>query len=329
MRVILGLAALAAAANAQSVQLSGSATGSSSGAPAVGQTALASILVYQTFNGGTPATVTPVLGAGFINSGNFAIYIPYAVSTIVFSFTTNSLTAQMQYRWSPNYPSPATAYPGQGLSAQSYTCDTCAGSTPVSCNTSTGPGASPSPAAGFNCASFNRVYTFSGIVASVNGQAQTINSFSVQLLDRNTNPGPNTSSYSFTVIRQAPPIIGDPQIYGLQGQDFQVHGVPDEIFNMITYPNLQVNARFVYLSSGECIDNYTACFAHPGTYISEEGIRLGNDKIHVRAGTAKKGLTVSVNGKKLSTGKHMLNLVQLNYLIIVVLLLKHQLWQLL
>jgi len=71
----------------------------------------------------------------------------------------------------------------------------------------------------------------------------------------------------------------------MQGQDFQVHGMPDEIFNMITYPNLQVNARFVYLSSGACHDNFTTCFAHPGTYISEEGIRLGSDKIHIQAGS--------------------------------------------
>jgi len=77
---------------------------------------------------------------------------------------------------------------------------------------------------------------------------------------------------------------------------------------LITYPNLQVNARFVYLSSASCIDNYTACFAHPGTYISEEGIRVGNDKVHVRAGSAKKGLTVSVNGKKLSKGAQTLKL---------------------
>jgi hypothetical protein len=69
---------------------------------------------------------------------------------------------------------------------------------------------------------------------------------------------------------------------------------------MITYPNLQVNARFVYLSSGACHDNFTACFAHPGTYISEEGIRLGSDQVHIVAGSFKKGLTVSVNGKKVS-----------------------------
>jgi hypothetical protein len=152
------------------------------------------------------------------------------------------------------------------------------------------------------------VYTFANIQASVNGQAQIANSFSVQLLDRQTNPGPNTISYSFIIYRGAPPIIGDPQIVGLQGQDFQVHGIPDEIFNMITYPNLQVNARFAYLSSAECVDNYTACFAHPGTYISEEGIRLGTDKVHVRAGAAKKGLSVSVNGQRVTSGKTALKL---------------------
>jgi hypothetical protein len=230
------------------------------------------------------------------------------VNTIVFQFTTNVYTAQLQHRWSPNYPSPAVLYPGNSLSAQSYTCDLCAGGTAITCNTAVGPGATPSPTAGYNCATFTRVYTFSGLLASANNAAVTINSFAVQLFDRQTNPAPNVSSYSFTIVRSPPPIIGDPQIYGMQGQDFQVHGIPDEIFNMITYPNLQVNARFVYLSSGACHDNFTACFAHPGTYISEEGIRLGKDKIHVQAGSFKRGLTVSVNGKKVADKKTTLKL---------------------
>jgi len=110
------------------------------------------------------------------------------------------------------------------------------------------------------------------------------------------------SSYSFQIVRKPPAIIvGDPQIVGMQGQDFQVHGMPDEIFNMISYPTLQVNARFTYLESAECHDNYTACFAHPGTYISEEGFRVGKDKVRVTAGSFKKGLTVHVNGKKSSS----------------------------
>jgi len=308
MRVLLGLAALAASVNGQVVSLSGAGTQDWSAAIVLGATGLASFNIHQNTVGGPSVTISPSIGTGFINAGNWAINVLNPVSTIVFVVGTNTYTAQMQYRWFPNYPNPASLFPGNNLSAQSYTCDTCAGGTAISCNTSTGPGSAPSPANGYMCASLTRQFTFAGIVASTPGQAATVNSFAVQILDRNTNPGPNTSSYSFTIVRASPPIIGDPQIVGLQGQDFQVHGIPDEIFNMITYPNLQVNARFAYLSSADCIDNYTACFAHPGTYISEEGIRLGSDKIHVRAGSAKKGLSVSVNGQRVSSSKTTLKL---------------------
>jgi len=179
------------------------------------------------------------------------------------------------------------------------------------CNTSTGPGNGATPSAGFNCASFTRTYTLNGLQASTLTNSIT-NSFAVQIFDREALP--NTSSYSFQIIRFSNPIVGDPQIVGLQGQDFQVHGIPDEIFNLITYPNLQVNARFVYLSSGECHDNFTACFAHPGTYIAEEGIRLGNDKIHVKSGAFKKGLIVSVNGKKVVEKKTTVKLGSIDIL---------------
>jgi hypothetical protein len=315
MRVLIGLAALAAAStvNGQVVTTSGSSTGSWAPVPGLSQSALASFTITTTTGAAVAALglvngVSTPIGSGFINNGNWQINIANSISSVVFNVGTNTYTGQLQYRWSPNYPNPATAFPGNGLGATSYTCDICAGGTAITCNTSLGPGTSPSPANGFQCALLSRVYTFANIQASVNGQAQIANSFSVQLLDRQTNPGPNTISYSFIIYRGAPPIIGDPQIVGLQGQDFQVHGIPDEIFNMITYPNLQVNARFAYLSSAECVDNYTACFAHPGTYISEEGIRLGTDKVHVRAGAAKKGLSVSVNGQRVTSGKTALKL---------------------
>jgi len=300
MRLFLGLAALAAV-NAQTVSHDNT-IGSQATVPQVGQTALSGITI------GTPViSLQPAFTTvnGFTNSNNFAIYVTNSVSSLVFQFAQNAYVAQLQYRWYPNYQNPATIFPTSGYSIQSYTCDPCADiqhvGTANSCNTATGPGSGQSPTNGFPCALFTRTYTFSNLAAS-SPSTQVINSFAVQLYDR-LQPLPNTSSYSFTIVRNAPPIIGDPQIVGLQGQDFQVHGIPDEIFNMITYPNLQVNARFVYLSSGECHDNFTACFAHPGTYIAEEGIRLGNDKIHIKAGAFKKGLTVSVNGKKVSDKK--------------------------
>jgi len=298
MRVILGLAALAAVASpAMAAQLvtPNSGNGVLASSPPLGTTALASISVYQTVQNGVVPVSSPsgqLNSGGILPSSNWGITIPNSVTTVVFVFNTNQYTAQMEYRWGgASYLSFVQGY-SSSYNAATYTCDPCAGGTPSTCSFS-GPNTSPSPAQGFPCASFVRAYTFSGLTAGTN-------SFSVCLFDTQTNPSPDFSSYSFIITRQAPLVHGDPQIVGLQGQDFQVHGMPDEIFNMITYPNLQVNARFVYLSSGACHDNFTACFAHPGTYISEEGIRLGSDKIHVAAGSFKKGLTVSVNGKKVT-----------------------------
>jgi len=47
---------------------------------------------------------------------------------------------------------------------------------------------------------------------------------------------------------------------------------------------------------------------HPGTYIVEVGIRVGNDKIHIKAGSFKKGLTVAINGQRVASGKHNVKL---------------------
>jgi len=320
MRVLLGLAALSSLAftNAQqSVTLSlasGAQPPISAVLPTNGVTSLATIYIFaQTQT--NPNIVTPSnaqqlnSGSPQASNGNWNINVLNPITTLIWTFTTNDKTAQMQYRF--------TGYTGIG-GGLAYQCDPCVSGNPVGttgfttgvCTSNTlqyGPVETPTTAAGglayngFNCANFQRTFTYGPLVASTPTAPGTfLNSFGVLLFDRNLSPGPNQVSYSFSISRAANPIKGDPQIYGMQGQDFQVHGIPDEIFNLITYPNLQVNARFVYLSSAECHDNFTACFAHPGTYIGEEGIRLGNDKIHVKAGSFKKGLTVSVNGQRIN-----------------------------
>jgi len=300
MRVILGLAALAAVASpAMAAQLvtPNSGNGVLASSPPLGTTALASISVYQTVQNGVVPVSSPsgqLNSGGILPSSNWGITIPNSVTTVVFVFNTNQYTAQMEYRWGgASYLSFVQGY-SSSYNAATYTCDPCAGGTPSTCSFS-GPNTSPSPAQGFPCASFVRAYTFSGLTAGTN-------SFSVCLFDTQTNPSPDFSSYSFIITRAAPTVIvGDPQIVGMQGQDFQVHGVPDEIFNIVSYPTLQINARFTYLESGACHDNFTACFAHPGTYITEEGFRVGKDKVRVSAGSFKKGLTVHVNGKKIKS----------------------------
>jgi len=317
MRVLLGLAALSSIAftNAQqTVTLSGGSPAPIAAVlPTNGVTSLATIYLYaQSVSIANLVTVPNGLqiNQGQIQAanGNWNLSVLNTVTTLIWTFTTNDKTAQMQYRF--------TGYTGIG-GGLAYQCDPCVSGNPVAttgftggvCDANTtqyGPVGTPTTAAGgtayngFNCALFTRTFTYSSLVASAQGATTYLNSFGVLLFDRNLSPGPNQVSYSFSISRAANPIKGDPQIYGMQGQDFQVHGIPDEIFNLITYPNLQVNARFVYLSSAECHDNFTACFAHPGTYIGEEGIRLGNDKIHIKAGSFKKGLTVSVNGQRIN-----------------------------
>jgi len=146
-----------------------------------------------------------------------------------------------------------------------------------------------SPSMGFACASLVRTYTLSNLASTTQ--------FAIQLFDITTQ---TPTTYFFQIVRQAS-VLGDPMIYGIQGQEFQVHGEPDAIFNLISSPSVLVNARFVYLSAARCVDNATACFTHPGTYVQEEGLRIGSAlKLRVHAGKAEEGLSVYVNDKLLS-----------------------------
>jgi hypothetical protein len=64
---------------------------------------------------------------------------------------------------------------------------------------------------------------------------------------------------------------GDPQFVGLRGQSYQVHGMHGAVYNIITGADMQVNARFVFLTSGHCPvqDSVpdTNCWSHPGSYM--------------------------------------------------------------
>jgi hypothetical protein len=99
-----------------------------------------------------------------------------------------------------------------------------------------------------------------------------------------------------------PLIRGDPQITGLQGQDFQVHGIPDEYFNMVSTPEMQVNSRFVFLNTARCMDNTTTCFTHPGTYIDVMAFTVGTHKVKVLAGTYEAGLRAFIGENEISVG---------------------------
>jgi hypothetical protein len=75
---------------------------------------------------------------------------------------------------------------------------------------------------------------------------------------------------------------GDPQISGLRGQSYQVHGIDGAVYNLITDHDIQLNGRFTFLDSGKCaIGQRKDCWSHPGSYISEIGLqyRVG-DEVH-------------------------------------------------
>jgi hypothetical protein len=89
----------------------------------------------------------------------------------------------------------------------------------------------------------------------------------------------------------------------LQGQSFQVHGMPDEFFNLITTPSFQLNSRFAYLASGHCNFNNTECWTHPGTYVDQLGFMFPGLHIKAVADSHAKGLRVWVNDEEMHTSK--------------------------
>lgn len=103
--------------------------------------------------------------------------------------------------------------------------------------------------------------------------------------------------FGFTVVAKKGPATGngDPQFSGFQGQNFQFHGMADEVFNLISTPTFQMNGNFKYLSSGKCDYNETVCFTHPGTYVDQIGFTIGDIKIKAVAGSHEKGLRAWMN----------------------------------
>ena len=122
-----------------------------------------------------------------------------------------------------------------------------------------------------------------------------------------------TESPTVFALTPSSGVVGDPQFSGFRGQSFQVHGIDGAVYNIISSPTMHVNARFVFLSSGECpvLDGKRDgnCWSHPGSYLGEIGMRVrstdGSDehRLLVNAGDSKTGFAaVSVDGVAVSVG---------------------------
>ena len=107
-------------------------------------------------------------------------------------------------------------------------------------------------------------------------------------------------------------VVGDPQFVGLRGQSYQVHGIDGAVYNLITQPRTQVNARFTFLTAGRCpiIDGTPDidCWSHPGSYLGQMSFQqLVGGRLHtalVTAGAAHTGFAgVEVDGRALAVGE--------------------------
>jgi hypothetical protein len=94
---------------------------------------------------------------------------------------------------------------------------------------------------------------------------------------------------------------------GFRGQKYEVHGVPDGVFNIITSPLLQYNALFVFIGEDAklaCNKSRTAPWSHAGTYLGELGFQVGADQIRLEAGDCLEGMkAVEYNGKAMELGQ--------------------------
>ena len=106
-------------------------------------------------------------------------------------------------------------------------------------------------------------------------------------------------------------VLGDPQFVGLLGQSFQVHGIDGAVYSLLRdSTGLMVNARFVFLSGGECPPAAaisTACWSHPGSYLGEVALVTAEGaQLSVASGKAAAGFSsVTLDGQAVAVGANI------------------------
>ena len=116
-----------------------------------------------------------------------------------------------------------------------------------------------------------------------------------------------------TNATNATSVVGDPVLVGFRGQRFQVHGIDGAVYNLITEPQLFINARFGFLEGPRPCPvmpstglQSAACWSHPGSYLTEVAVaaRSPDGCIHrllIAPGDASVGFTqILYNGKVLA-----------------------------
>jgi hypothetical protein len=100
--------------------------------------------------------------------------------------------------------------------------------------------------------------------------------------------------------------VGDPSFTGFKGQTYQVHGMADTVYNVITDSLIQLNAYFVFLTEGLCPivdgEKLANCWSHPGSYFGSLALQTSTGhKLLIASGPAKEGFTLTLNGSPLTS----------------------------
>ena len=111
-------------------------------------------------------------------------------------------------------------------------------------------------------------------------------------------------------------VSGDPSFVGFLGQRFQLHGIPNRVFNLLSSSRMQLNSRFAFIGEGEVMTGGqmkqtrrlraikglalpdTKAWSHEGTFLSEMGLKLDGVRLHLTAGAYAEGMAVEVGGQQ-------------------------------
>ena len=128
---------------------------------------------------------------------------------------------------------------------------------------------------------------------------------------------PSVAPLQVPAVTNAVGVSGDPSFVGFLGQQFQLHGIPNRVFNLLTNSRLQLNSRFAFIGEGQAMTGGqmkqarmlrsivgkalpdTKAWSHEGTFLSEMGLKLDGTQLHLTAGAYATGMSVEVDGVQL------------------------------
>ena len=120
-------------------------------------------------------------------------------------------------------------------------------------------------------------------------------------------------------------VLGDPSFVGFHGQSFQVHGIPNRYFNLLSTSSVQFNALFTMLVDGQSMSAgamkaarvsrqlsaaklskessstyplpLTTAYSHEGTFLAVMALKLAGVAVYAAAGPYTQGFkTVTIAG---------------------------------